>query len=103
MALNLLERRNQNTDGEEMSFVDHLEELRWHIVRAVIAIVVCAIAVFVYIDEVMDPHKQEDIHDYFMNADTDSLEAALNDNSIADYSEEEIRMMRIKFMSEYAN
>jgi ATP-dependent DNA helicase RecQ len=56
-----------------------------------------------YIDQVLDPHKQDDIHDYFMNADTDSLEAALNDDSIADYSEEEIRMMRIKFMSEYAN
>jgi ATP-dependent DNA helicase RecQ len=56
-----------------------------------------------YIDQVLDPHKQDDIHDYFMNAETDSLEAALNDDSIADYSEEEIRMMRIKFMSEYAN
>ena len=56
-----------------------------------------------YIDQVLDPHKQDDIHDYFMNADTDSLESALNDDSIADYSEEEIRLMRIKFMSEYAN
>ncbi len=56
-----------------------------------------------YIDQIIDPNKQEEIHDYFMNADTDSLEAALSDNSIADYSEEEIRLMRIKFMSEYAN
>lgn len=56
-----------------------------------------------YIDQVLDPHKQDDIHDYFMNAETDSLEEALKDDSIADYSEEEIRMMRIKFMSEYAN
>ncbi|HEY3405107.1 MAG TPA: DNA helicase RecQ [Ohtaekwangia sp.] len=56
-----------------------------------------------YIDQVLDPHKQDDIHDYFMSADTDNLDAALNDDSIADYSEEEIRMMRIKFMSEYAN
>jgi ATP-dependent DNA helicase RecQ len=56
-----------------------------------------------YIDQVLDDHKQDDIHDYFMNADTDSMEAALNDDSIADYSEEEIRLMRIKFMSEYAN
>lgn len=56
-----------------------------------------------YIDQVLDPHKQDDIHDYFMNADTDSLEAALKDRTIADYSEEEIRLMRIKFMSEYAN
>jgi ATP-dependent DNA helicase RecQ len=56
-----------------------------------------------YIDQVLDQHKQDDIHDYFMSADTDSLEEALKDESIADYSEEEIRLMRIKFMSEYAN
>lgn len=56
-----------------------------------------------YIDQVLDPHKQEDIEDYFMNTDTDSLEAALKDASISDYSEEEIRLMRIKFLSEFAN
>ncbi len=51
----------------------------------------------------MNPHKQDDIHDYFMNAESDSLELALQDGSMAEYSEEEVRMMRIKFMSEYAN
>jgi len=56
-----------------------------------------------YIDQVIDPHKQDDIHDYFMNAETDSLEQALGDGTRPDYSEEEVRMMRIKFMSEYAN
>jgi ATP-dependent DNA helicase RecQ len=56
-----------------------------------------------YIDQVLDPHKQDDIHDYFMAAETDSLEAALQDDSIADYTEEEIRLMRIKFLSEYGN
>jgi ATP-dependent DNA helicase RecQ len=56
-----------------------------------------------YIDQMIDKHKQDDIHDYFMNADTDSLEAALNDDSMADYSEEDIRLMRIQFMSEYAH
>jgi ATP-dependent DNA helicase RecQ len=56
-----------------------------------------------YIDQVLDETKQDDIHDYFMSAETDSLEAALNDDSIADYSEEEIRLMRIKFVSEYGN
>lgn len=56
-----------------------------------------------YIDQVLDQHKQDDIHDYFMEAETDSLEAALNHESISDYSEEEIRLMRIKFLSEYAN
>jgi ATP-dependent DNA helicase RecQ len=56
-----------------------------------------------YIDEVLDKHKQEDILDYFLNSETDSLEDAMKDDAISDYSEEEIRLMRIKFMSEYAN
>jgi ATP-dependent DNA helicase RecQ len=56
-----------------------------------------------YIDQLLDPNKQDDIHDYFMSAETDSLEAALNNDAMADYSEEEIRLMRIKFLSEYAN
>lgn len=55
MALKLIERRKENTpEGAEMSFVDHLEELRWHIVRAVLAVLICAIACFIYIDELMD-------------------------------------------------
>lgn len=56
-----------------------------------------------YLEALIDPQKQDDIHDYFMNAETDSLDAALNDESLADYSEEEIRLMRIHFMSEYAH
>jgi hypothetical protein len=32
-----------------------------------------------YIDQIIDKHKQDDIHDYFMNSETDSLEEALND------------------------
>ncbi len=56
-----------------------------------------------YIDQVLDQSKQDDIHDYFMEAETDDLQEALNSDAIADYSEEEIRLMRIKFLSEYAN
>ncbi|MFN3839738.1 MAG: DNA helicase RecQ [Cyclobacteriaceae bacterium] len=56
-----------------------------------------------YIDQVLDPNKLDDIHDYFMNADTDSLEVALNDDSLANYTEEEIRLARLAFMSEYAH
>jgi ATP-dependent DNA helicase RecQ len=56
-----------------------------------------------YIDEVLDDHKQNQILDYFLNSETDSLEVAMNDESNADFSEEEIRLMRIKFLSEYAN
>ena len=44
-------KEDQNKDVEkEMSFLDHLEELRWHIIRSVIAIIVCAIGVFLLKD-----------------------------------------------------
>ncbi|MEM6522528.1 MAG: DNA helicase RecQ [Bacteroidota bacterium] len=56
-----------------------------------------------YIDEVMDDDKQDDLYDYFLNAETDDINEALRDEDNSDYSEEEIRLMRIKFMSEYAN
>lgn len=56
-----------------------------------------------YLDDILDKSKQDDIHDYFMNADTDSLEEALNDQSLADYSEEDIRLVRVQFMSEHAH
>ncbi len=39
---------------KEMNFLDHLEELRWHIIRAVLAIVIFMIAAFVYITEIFD-------------------------------------------------
>jgi len=37
-----------------MSFIDHLEDLRWHIIRSVIAILVCAVVIFIYSDFVVD-------------------------------------------------
>jgi ATP-dependent DNA helicase RecQ len=55
-----------------------------------------------YIDDVLDEDVQEEIYDYFMEAETDSLEDAFKEFG-GDYSEEEIRLMRIKFMSEMAN
>ncbi len=56
-----------------------------------------------YIDEMLDEHRQNQIFDYFLNSETDSLEEAMSDDNNADFSEEEMRLMRIKFMSEYAN
>jgi len=51
MAFNLL---NRNPDQEEMSFVDHLEALRWHIVRSAIAVVVVGIAIFIKMDWIFE-------------------------------------------------
>lgn len=56
-----------------------------------------------YIDEMMDEEKQEEIVDYFREAENDSVEAALDELGEEDYTEEEIRFVRIKFLSEYGN
>lgn len=56
-----------------------------------------------YIDDVLDENKQNQIFDYFLNSETDGLDEAMADNSNSDYNEEEMRLMRIKFLSEYAN
>ncbi len=46
--------RGSETPDTEMSFLDHLEVLRWHIMRSAIVLVIVAIAIFVYIDWVFD-------------------------------------------------
>ena len=56
MATSLFNRNRGGTSTEiaEMSFIDHLEALRWHIIRSVIAILVLAGFIFVYRDWVFD-------------------------------------------------
>ncbi len=57
-----------------------------------------------YIDEAIDEDKADDIYEYFREeAETESIEAALNELGEDQYSEEEIRLIRIKFMSELGN
>ncbi|MCY1632790.1 DNA helicase RecQ [Marinifilum sp. D737] len=53
-----------------------------------------------YVDEVIDEDKQEEILDYFYEAETDNIEDALDELGEEDYSEEDIRLMRILFHSE---
>lgn len=55
-----------------------------------------------YIDDVLDDENQEEIYEYFSEAETDDLTAAYHEFD-GDYTEEELRLMRIKFMSEMAN
>ena len=56
-----------------------------------------------YIDEVIDEYHQKDIYEYFRGAETDSIEKALLILGENEYSELEIRLMRIKFMSDVGN
>jgi ATP-dependent DNA helicase RecQ len=57
-----------------------------------------------YINQVIDEDKQEDIYEYFLEeAETESLSEALQELGEDEYSEEDVRLMRIKFFSEYGN
>ena len=57
-----------------------------------------------YIDEAVDEDKQDDIYEYFQEeAETDSIEEALAELGEDDYTEEEIRLVRIKFISEFGH
>ncbi|UKN01581.1 DNA helicase RecQ [Paracrocinitomix mangrovi] len=55
-----------------------------------------------YINDVLDEDDQEDIYEYFLEAETDSLKEA-HEEFEGDYDEDQLRLMRIKFMSEMAN
>ncbi|MFT4576248.1 MAG: ATP-dependent DNA helicase RecQ [Polaribacter sp.] len=54
------------------------------------------------LDDLLDEEQQEEIFDYFMEAETDKIQDAL-DEFDGDYDEEELRLMRIKFINEVAN
>mgnify|MGYP000846269485 CR=1 FL=1 len=56
-----------------------------------------------YIDDIMDEEKQDEILEYFKESDSDSVQEALKELGENDYTEEEIRVMRIKFLSDYGN
>jgi len=56
-----------------------------------------------YIEDVVDEYHQEEIIDYFHEAETDSIEEALEELGEDEFNEMEIRLMRIKFMSDVGN
>lgn len=56
-----------------------------------------------YIEENVDEYSKEDIIDYFMEAKTDSIDAAFEELREDDITREEIQIMRIKFLSDLAN
>ncbi|WP_428740393.1 RecQ family ATP-dependent DNA helicase [Tenacibaculum sp.] len=54
------------------------------------------------VDDLLDEDQQEEIHEYFMEAETDKIQDAL-DEFDGDYDDDELRLMRIKFTSDIAN
>ncbi|MDX9752133.1 MAG: HRDC domain-containing protein, partial [Flavobacteriales bacterium] len=55
-----------------------------------------------HLNDVLEEDAQEEIMDYFRNSETDDIETAHQEFD-GDYSEEELRLMRLRFMSEVAN
>jgi len=56
-----------------------------------------------FLTEVMDTDHIEEIFEYFSSAETDKIDAALEDLGEDDYSETEVRLVRVKFLSEIGN
>jgi len=55
-----------------------------------------------WIEEILDEEQQEELHEYFLEADSDKIDAAMEEFD-GDYDDEELRLYRIKFISEVAN
>jgi len=56
-----------------------------------------------FLDEVMDTEHIDEIFDYFSSAETDKIDAALEELGEDDFSETEVRLVRVKFLSEIGN
>ncbi|MFC3881800.1 DNA helicase RecQ [Algoriphagus namhaensis] len=56
-----------------------------------------------YIHHIMDEEREEILHDYFMSADSDQIQTALDELEDEDFAEDELRVYRIKFISDHAN
>ena len=83
-------------ESKDLEFEELLDELE--------AIVYSGtkINVSYYIDEVIDNDIEDDIFEYFKESDTDDIETAMEELG-DDFTEEEIRLVRIKFLSEMGN
>ena len=84
-------------NAKGMQFDELLEELE-HIVDSG-----TRVNIDYYIDDVVDEDRLEEVYDYFMEAESPDIEAALDELGNDDYTPEELRLVRIKFMSEVAN
>ena len=55
-----------------------------------------------WVNEVLDEDQQEEIHEYFLEAETDDIDEAMEEFD-GDYEDDELRLYRLKFISEVAN
>lgn len=83
-----------NAKGMEMSeFIKELESIVFSGTK---------LNINYWIDDLFDEEQQAEIHEYFMESENDDIEAAIEEFD-GDYDEEELRLYRLKFISEVAN
>ena len=80
----------------KMSFEDFLTEIETIVYSGT------KLNIDYFIEEILDEENIEDIYDYFMHSNTDSIDAAVKEFD-GEFSDDEIRLVRIKFISEMAN
>ena len=56
-----------------------------------------------YVENMLDPERQDEVYDYFMTAHSDRISDALDELGEEDYDEEDLRLLRVKFLSDHAN
>jgi len=83
-------------DGKGMNMTEFIEELEAIIYSGT------KLNITYWIDEILDEEQQEEINEYFLEADSDSIDDAIEEFD-GDYEEEELRLYRLKFISEVAN
>lgn len=56
-----------------------------------------------YLEDLLDEERQEEVFDYFLNSRSDKIYDALTELGEDEYDEEDLRLLRVKFLSDYAN
>lgn len=92
-----LEEIAENLDMEFHELLDEIESICYSGVR---------LNIDYYINQLLEPERQREIYEFFRHSEADNIEEALED-ALAEfeeeYTEEELRLMRIKFISEMGN
>ena len=56
-----------------------------------------------YVDNMLDPDRLDEVFDYFMTAESDKISDAISELGEDEYDEEDLRLLRVKFLSDHAN
>ncbi len=88
---------DQIARGKGLKLVELLEELETIVLSGT------KLNLNYYINDIMEDDRQQDVIDYFRSADSDSLDAAMEELGEENFTHEEVKLMRLKFLSDMGN